>query len=137
MKLKALAGQRKKKIAKYNTLEMKLSSHSCLKNFDRSSKAMESESIVQFILDCLKTRKSYVRIIIMDDDKTTPAHLKEDAGVTGIKVFAHSSNRRRMWSNGLYKLAKKRKKFTNINKARAKKWMWILDIGFFNPRGLP
>ena len=45
-KEKALANNRSKKAAKYTKQEKKLALHRCLKNFDKSSKAMESESIV-------------------------------------------------------------------------------------------
>lgn len=41
---------------------------------------MESESIVNCALDLPTKSKFYMRVIIMDDDTTTPAHLAEDKG---------------------------------------------------------
>ena len=103
-------------MAEYNKLEIKLTSHSCLKNLEKSSNVIESEYIVQFLLDCPKTHKSYVRTIVTDDDTTTTARLQEEEGekskgrlpkcLLGIHVLADPSHPFRTRDNGFYKLAK-------------------------------
>ena len=101
-KEKATANNQNKKTAKFATQEKLLPSHRCLKNFQKSSKAMESESIVKCVHTSPITDKCYVRTIIMDDDTTTPAHLGKNKGpnskgrlpksLTGILVLANPSN---------------------------------------------
>ena len=144
---KATAKNQNKQAAKYAKQEKLLASHRCLKNFQKLSKAMESESIVKCIRTCPITEKCYVRTIIMDDDTTTPAHLREDKGpnskerlpksLMGILVLVNSSRCRQTWRNHFYKLAKKKKKVTNMSKDRAKKWGLTLGIGFTKTKDLP
>ena len=43
---------------------------------------MESDTIVQLVRTAPDKLKAYVRQIVLDDDTTTPAHLKEDTGPT-------------------------------------------------------
>lgn len=52
----------------------------CLKNWDTFSEAMETESIVKFVLEFLEKNSCYTCDIVMDDDTTTPAYLGEDNG---------------------------------------------------------
>ena len=97
----------------------KLEGHTCTKNFDGSSKSMESDTIVQLVRTAPDKLKAYVIKVVLDDYTTTPAHLKEDTGPTskgrlpshlaGFTILADPSHRRRTVSNHLYALANKRK----------------------------
>lgn len=138
-KEKATANNRNKKAEKYAKQEKVLASHRCLKNFQKSSKAMESESIVKCVRTCPITDKCYVRTIVMDNDMTTPTHLQEDKGpnskgrlpksLTGILVLVDPSYCQRTLRNHFYKLVKKKKKVTNMSKDRGGKMG--VDVGYW------
>ena len=75
----------------------------------------------------------------MGNDTTTPAKLGEDTGskskgrlpkhLTGIRILADPSHRKRTWRNWYYKLAALSKKKCNVSKDRAKKMG--NDIGYW------
>ena len=50
-KEKAIKANKKRKISKYSLRETKLAKHLCLKTWDKSSKSMESEAIIRFVLN--------------------------------------------------------------------------------------
>ena len=79
-KEKAINANKKSKISKYSLRETKLAKHLCVKTWDKSSKSMESEAIVRFVLNASSKSGCYVRKMVIDDDTTTPARLKEDKG---------------------------------------------------------
>ena len=79
-KEKAVAKGKTQKIKRYTTKEKKLADHKCMKNWGKSSKSMESETIVQLVLNAPRKSGMYVRGLVMDDDTTTPAKLGEDTG---------------------------------------------------------
>ena len=56
----------------------KLRKCTCLKNFDRFKKSMESNTIARLVSDAPRFLNSYIRIIIMDDDTKTCNNLQED-----------------------------------------------------------
>ena len=97
----------------------RLRKHKCTKNFEGSSKSMESFAIVQLLKNAPEKLKVYVRKIVLDDDTTTPSHIQEDTGpqskgclpahLAGVTILADPSHRRRTVSNRLYTLAGKRK----------------------------
>ena len=61
---------------------MQIKPHRCMQNFWVTSKAMEADAIVRLVRNFPKTRNAYVRVLVMDDDATTPAHPKEDTAQT-------------------------------------------------------
>ena len=136
---KAIIAKKAKKIVKYTMEEKKLAIHPCHKNWDKSSKSMESEMVIQFVKSCPKKSGCYTRKIILDDDTTTPAHLKEDKGpdskgrmpkhLSGVVVLADPTHRKRTWRNRFYKLALLKQKRCNVNKKKAKKWAKTWDTG--------
>ena len=107
-----------------------LTNHDCLKNWTKSSKAMESETIVRLVLKSPKKLGCYVRGLVMDDDTATPAKLQEDEGedskgllpkqLTGIMVYTGPSHRKRTWQNWYYKLAALRGKNAMSTKTKRK-----------------
>ena len=72
---------------------------------------MESHAIVELVKTAPEKLHAYVRQIVLDDDTTTPAHLKEDVGpnskgclprhLTGVRILADPSHRRRTVNNRL------------------------------------
>ena len=130
---------KKNKIDKYKMKEDKLTGHTCRKNWEKSSKSMESEMIVRLAMNAPKKLNCYVRGVVIDDDTTTPAHLKEDKGekskgrlpkhLAGIRILADPSHRKKTWRNRFYKLAAMRQKKCNITKSKAKKMG--KDIGYW------
>ena len=136
---KAVQAKNQKKINKYTKREKKLTGHVCYKNWTKSSKAMESETIVRLVKKAPKKLGCYVRYLVMDDDTTTPAQLREDEGedskgrlpkrLTGIFIYADPSHRKRTWQNWFYKLAGLKKKKCNVNKVKAKKIG--IDMGYW------
>ena len=56
---KAEQANNQKKIDKYTNKEKKLADHVCLKNWTKSSKAMESETIVRLVLKATMLRTWY------------------------------------------------------------------------------
>ena len=137
---------KKKKISKYKKKMEDLTNHDCLKNWKKSSKAMESETIVRLVLNSPKKLGCYVRGLVMDDDTTTPAKLQEDEGedskgrlpkqLTGIMVYADPSHRKRTWRNWFYKLAALKKKTCNVNKDKAKKMGYNIGYWIFQAKSL-
>ena len=92
---------------------------------------MESHTIVKLVKTAPEKLHAYVRQIVLDDDTTTPAHLKEDVGrnskgclprhLTGVRILADPSHRRRTVNNRLYKLAGKRVDVCALKKEQAGK----------------
>ena len=68
------------KIKKDTTQGKKLADHKCMKNWGKSSKSMESETIVRLVLNAPRKSGMYVRGLVMDDDTTTSEKLGEDIG---------------------------------------------------------
>ena len=68
-------GREEKEKTKLYTPRKILTIYRCLKNWDQSSKAVESESIVQFVKKSPKKLGYYVGTVILEDDSTTPAPL--------------------------------------------------------------
>ena len=97
-KQKAKRVKKKESAKKYKSKIKEIKTHRCLKNFWGTSKAMEADSIVRLVKKFPKHKGAYIRGLCMDDDATTPAHLKEDTGpkcsgqlskgLTGITIFA-------------------------------------------------
>ena len=91
--------------------------HDCLKNFSGPSKIMETDAIVELIKMAPEKLGAYVRIICINDDTITRSHIKEDLGpktkgclpkdLSGIKIVADPSNRKRTVSNWYWALEKK------------------------------
>ena len=91
--------------------------HTCLKNFSGPSKSMETDAIVQLILNAPKELGAYVRVLCMDDDTITRSHTKEDLGkkskgclpkeLAGIQILADPSHRKRTVSNWYWGLVNK------------------------------
>ena len=122
--------KKKNKIVKYTIREKTLAIHSCQKNWDKSSTSMESEIIVQFVKAFPKKSGGYTHKIIIDDDTTTSAHLKEDKGpdskgrlpkhLAGIIVLADPTHQKRTWRNRFYNLAALKQKKCNVTRAKEK-----------------
>ena len=91
--------------------------HDCLKKFSGPSKSMETCAIVELIKMAPEQLGAYIRIICMDDDTITRSHIKEDLGLktrgclpknlSGIKIVADPSHRKRTVSNWYCTLEKK------------------------------
>lgn len=74
---------------------------------------MEADAIVQMVINFPTKNDAYVRKLCIDDDATTPAHLQEDTGpdskgrlpkfLTGIRVVADPTHRKRVVGNAFYK----------------------------------
>ena len=145
-KEKAVAKGKTQKIKRYTTKEKKLADHKCMKNWGKSSKSMESETIVRLVLNAPRKSGMYVRGLVMDDDTTTPAKLREDTGseskgrlpknLTGISILADPSHRKRTWRNWYYKLAALAKKKCNVSKDKAKKMGNDIGYWIFRAKGL-
>ena len=136
---KAVQAKNQKRINKHAKREKKLADHVCLKNWTKSSKVMESETIVRLVLKAPKKLGCYVNCLVMDDDTTTPAQLREDEGeeskgrlpkrLTGIFIYADPGHHKQTWQNWFYKLAALKKKKCNINKVKEKKMG--IDMGYW------
>ena len=117
-KVKAKAKKKQSNVQKYKAKLKQIKPHRCMQNFWGNSKAMESNSIVKMVRNFPEKRNAYVRVLIMDDDATTPSHLKEDTGpkskgtlpksLAGIEVLADPSHRKRVVGGTYYKLSRKK-----------------------------
>lgn len=102
-----------KKASKYNNIQN-------LKNYSGTSKSMESDAIMNLALSAPTKLKAYIRRIILDDDTSTRAHLREDKGITrkvclpksltGITILADPMHRKQTICGQFYALTKKGKK---------------------------
>ena len=117
------------KIQKYNSKLKNIKAHLCLKNFWGTSKATESHSIVHLVRNFPEKRQAYIRALVMDDDATTPSHLKEDTGPTskgclpkslsGIEILADPSHRKRVVGGAYYKLGRKKVSISRVTNVQA------------------
>ena len=88
-----------------------------MQNFLGNSKSMESNYIVNLVRNFPKKRNAYIHVLVMDDDVTTPSHLKEDKGpksrgtlpksLAGIEVLADPSHPNGVVGGTYYKLSRK------------------------------
>ena len=130
----------KKKQKKYTLQDKHITFHACLKNWDKSSKAMESESIVKFVKKAPKNLGCYMQTIVLDYDTITPAHLKEDKGpkskgqlpkyLAGVQVLADLSHRQKTWRNWYHKMEKGARKYAICAKQEQRIWVQTLDTGY-------
>jgi len=99
---------------------------------------MESEAIIRFVLKAPSKSGCYVRKVVIDDDTTTPARLKEDKGkkkskgrlpkhLAGILCLADHAHRKRTWRGRYYKIANVSRKKSMLTNGHAKKMG--IDIG--------
>nr|XP_022341895.1 uncharacterized protein LOC111135807 isoform X1 [Crassostrea virginica] len=74
-----------------STVEIETTNHDCRKNWQKSSKAMESDMAVEMLHD-LETRNFHVKQLIMDNDSTTFAKAKAsfDPNIKKISDFNHT-----------------------------------------------
>ena len=104
----------------------------CVKFFEGHSKAMECDAICDLVRKSLVLLKGYMRCIVLDDNKTILANLKEDIGaklkgkleacLAGLPVIADPSHRKRTYQEHCFKLTGGvRKKGWALIKDQAKK----------------
>ena len=128
---KAEAPNEKERTEQYKNKIKSIAAHHCLNNFDGTSKAMEADSFVHLILKFPQKYKAYVCGLVMDDDTTTPCHLREDTGpgfkgglpkcLTGIIFYADPSHQKCIIGGMCYKTAEKKESVSRITNAHAAK----------------
>ena len=95
--------------------------------------------IVQFVKACPKKSGCYTRKIILDDDTTTPSHLKEDKGpdskgrlpkhLACIILLSDPTHQKRTWRNRFYNLVALRQNKCNVTKSKTRQIG--KDIGYW------
>ena len=109
-----------------------LHQHTCLKNFDGSSKSMECDAIVDLVSNAPHVLKSYIRDVVIDDDTNVRDNLQEDLGnrnagrlekcLAGIVFLADPSHQKRTIQNHYFELVGGiQKKGWMLRKEQAKK----------------
>lgn len=85
--------------------------HKCQKNWSGSSKAMEPSVAVDVIKE-VEQQNVQVSVLIMDDDATTMARIKENIAHP-ITKWSDLNHTKKHLGNSLYSLQKKHKSFSN------------------------
>ncbi|XP_062576921.1 uncharacterized protein LOC134267321 isoform X2 [Saccostrea cucullata] len=85
--------------------------HKCCKNWEGSSKAMESNVAVELV-NKIEKENVEVSVLVMDDDCTTMARINEEIPHPVIK-WSDISHTKKHLGNSLYQLQKKHKNFNN------------------------
>lgn len=78
--------------------------HDCRRNWDKSSKAMESDMAIEMLHE-LKAKDFHVKSIIMDNDATTIARAKATFDPS-LQKFADLNHTKKNFTSKLYELKK-------------------------------